>query len=86
MGKKALPSLAINPGPAQREQTETLIFQFLLERGLTTYFSSCFLWVQLPISLHLGADGIVLFGGSCCTSNSWEPLRTKKVARIITKI
>lgn len=31
------------------------ITQFLPGRGLTTYFPSCCLGAQLPISLHLGA-------------------------------
>lgn len=47
---------------AQREQAKTPISQFLPGRGMTIYFYSYCLGVQLLISLHLSADCTPRFG------------------------
>lgn len=43
------------PSSVQREQAKTPIHQFLPARDVTAYFPSCCLWVQLLISVFLGA-------------------------------
>lgn len=55
-------------------------FYFLSRRGLTAYFTSCYLGVHLLISLHLSDDCNLLFwdtDGSWHTLNSWEPLEQR---------
>ena len=73
--------MATQLSPAQKEQAKTSISHFLPGRGLTTYFLSCYLRVQFPISLHLGAECDL---PHWYTDGFWhildfcEPLRTKK--------
>ena len=53
------------------------------ERDLFVYFQSCCLRIQLPSSLHRGADRDPPPWGTAGpwrTLNCWERLRTKKVA------
>lgn len=56
IGTGTTSSVAMYLHPTQREQEKKPISQFLPRRALTIYFPSCCLGVQLPVSLHLGAD------------------------------
>lgn len=80
--KETILSQLSTQGSVQREQTEKAISLSFPERDLYKIFKSCCLRVQLPISLHLGADWDPLFWStdrSWNTLNYCEPQRTKKV-------
>ena len=74
---------------AERAGKKKPFSQFLPGKGLTTYFPSCFLRVQLPISLRLGTEWdphLWNTVGSWQTLNYWEPLTTKEMSWMITDI
>lgn len=55
MGTQTL-LVAVPSDTVQWQKTEILVSQIFPGKGLTVYFPSCCLRVQLLISLHLGVD------------------------------